>query len=142
MRSSSEYLGGFWLGSQQTETLWLLIIASSLALSACGTPPKAQPKSPPSSSNGQLELTLASGTYSCDQNVRIQVKRELRDGVNNRITIDWNGNSHQLERAPSYSGLPRFENMSSGLVWIDLPWKSLLLDGKTNKPIVNECGST
>ena len=142
MRSASNCLGGFWQGCQQNEILWLLIIASSLALSACGTSPKAQPKSAPSSSNGQLELTLASGTYSCDQNVRIQVKRELRDGVNNRIIVDWNGNSHHLERDPSYSGLPRFEDTSSGLVWIDLPWKSLLLDGKTNKPLVNECRST
>ena len=138
MRSASHYLGGFWQGSRREETLWLLIIAFSLALSACGTPPKAQP----SSSNSQLEFTLASGTYSCDQNVRIRVKRELRDGVNNRIIVDWNGNSHQLERDPSYSGLPRFEDASSGLVWIDLPWKGLLLNGKTNKPIVNECRPT
>lgn len=142
MRSASHYLGDFLQYSHWKEILWLLIIASSFALSGCGTPPKGQPKSPPSSSNGQLELTLASGTYRCDQNVRIQIKRELRDGVNNRIVVDWNGSSHRLERDPSYSGLPRFEDTSSGLVWIDLPWKSLLLDGKTNKPLVNECQST
>jgi len=106
MRSASNYLGGFWQGSRGEETPWLLIIASSLALSACGI----SPKSPPSSSNGQLELTLASGTYGCDQNERIQIKRELRDGVNNRIIVDWNGHSHLLERDPSYSGLPRFED--------------------------------
>jgi len=123
-----------------TPTSWLVIVASSLALSACGTPPpKAQPKTPPSSRNGQLELPLASGTYRCDQNVHIKLKREFREGVNDRITIDWNSNSHRLERDPSHSGLPRFEDSSSGLVWIDLPWKSLLLDGKTNMPLVNEC---
>jgi len=125
-----------------TSTSWLVIVASSLALSACGTPPKAQPKTPPSSKNGQLELRLASGTYKCDQYVHIQVKREFREGVNNRIIVDWKSKSYRLERDLSYSGLPRFEDSSSGLVWIDLPWKSLLLDGKTNKPLVNECQPT
>lgn len=125
-----------------THSLLLVIIASALAMSACGTPPKAPPKTPPSSRNGQLELTLASGTYRCDQNVRIQVNRELREGVNNLIIVDWNSNSYRLERDPSYSGLPRFEDSSSGLVWIDLPWKSLLLDGKTNKPLINDCRPT
>lgn len=125
-----------------THSLWLVIVASSLALSACGTLPKDESKTASSSRNGQLELTLASGTYRCEQNVRIQVRRELLAGVNSRIDIDWNGNLHRLERDPSYSGLPRFEDAASGLVWIDLPWKSLLLDGKTNKPLVNECRPT
>ncbi len=125
-----------------THSSWVVIFASFLALSACGTLPKAQPKTPPASRNGQLELTLAGGAYKCDQNVRIQVTRELLGGVNNRIIIDWNGSSYRLERNLSYSGLPRFEDPSSGLVWIDLPWKSLLLDGKTNKPLVNECQPT
>ncbi|UCV08982.1 hypothetical protein [Dechloromonas denitrificans] len=125
-----------------THYLWPVIVASSLALSACGTVPNGESKTPSSSRTGQLELALASGTYRCEQNVRIQVRRELLAGVNSRIDIDWNGNSHRLERDPSYSGLPRFADAASGLVWIDLPWKSLLLDGKTNKPLVNECRPT
>lgn len=119
-----------------------MVFVTALALSACGTSPKVQYRSLTLSGNSQLELKLASGTYKCDQNLRILVKRELRDGVNNRIVVDWKGISHQLERDPSYSGLPRFEDASSGLVWIDLPWKSLLLDGKTNTPLVNECRSS
>lgn len=142
MRSSSQYPSTYREDRRPREAIWLMVFVTALALSGCGTSPKTQSKSSPSSSNGQLELKLASGTYKCDQNVRILVKRELRDGVNNRIVVDWNGSSHQLERDPSYSGLPRFEDASSGLVWIDLPWKSLLLDGKTNTPLVNECRST
>ena len=111
------------------------LIAVSLALSACET----QPKPPPTQRNAQLELKLASGNYRCEQGLRVQVEREIRDRVNYRINIGWNGNNYRLERDFSYSGLPRFEDTSSGLVWIDLPWKSLLLDGKTNKPLANEC---
>jgi hypothetical protein len=113
----------------------LALVALSLVLAACESPPKV----PPSSQNAQLELKLANGTYNCEHKVRIQVEREIRDRVNYRITIGWNGSKYRLERDPSYSGLPRFEDSASGLVWIDMPWKSLLLDGKTNKPLVNEC---
>lgn len=113
----------------------LVLIVLSLTLSACET----QPKAPPSQRNAQLELKLASGNYRCEQGLRVQVDREIRDRVNYRINIGWNGNSYRLERDFSYSGLPRFEDATSGLVWIDLPWKGLLLDGKTNKPLANEC---
>lgn len=113
----------------------LALVVFSLALAACESAPKA----PPSAQNPQLELKLANGAYHCEHKVRIQVEREIRDRVNRRITIVWNGNRYRLERDPSYSGLPRFEDSASGLVWIDLPWKGMLLDGKTSKPLVNEC---
>ena len=118
-----------------THSSLLALAALSLVLAACESPPKV----PPSSHNPQLELKLANGTYNCEHKVRIQVEREIRDRVNYRITIGWNGGRYRLERDPSYSGLPRFEDSANGLVWIDMPWKSLLLDGKTNKPLVNEC---
>ena len=111
------------------------LVAFCLALSACGTPPKP----PPSSQTAQLELRLSSGSYRCEHKVRVLVDREIRDRVTYRVIIGWNGNSYRLERDPSSSGLPRFEDSSSGLVWIDLPWKGLLLDGKSNKPLANEC---
>lgn len=123
------------------------LAALSLALSACGTQTKVPPIAPPpvaqssSSGNGQLEFALASGTYGCEHGVRLKVERDVRDHVNYRVRVAWNGTSYRLERDPSYSGLPRFEDAASGLVWIDLPWKSLLLDGKTNKPLANECRS-
>ena len=112
------------------------LLALTLALAACETPPKAPP---PAQKNAQLELKLASDTYRCEQGLRVQVGREIRDRVNTRINLVWNGNSYRLERDFSYSGLPRFEDTSSGLVWIDLPWKGMLLDGKTSKPLANEC---
>lgn len=104
-------------------------------MAACTTPAKP----PPAAATSQLELRLGSGQYKCENNVRVQVERESRDRVTYRIKLGWDGNSYRLERDPSYSGLPRFEDSASGLVWIDLPWKGLLLDGKSNKPLANEC---
>ncbi|HJW03992.1 MAG TPA: hypothetical protein VJ548_11960 [Azospira sp.] len=113
----------------------LAVAASALALSSCGTAPKA----PPVAAGGQLELALASGAYRCEGSVSIQVQREYQGRVNNRINVRWNGNSYRLERDPSYSGLPRFQDVANGLVWIDLPWKGVLLDSNSNTPLINEC---
>lgn len=113
----------------------LALVAFSVALTACGTPVKA----PPVSQSSQLELRLASGPYNCENRVRLQIEREIRDRATYRIRLVWNGNGYRLDRDPSYSGLPRFEDSASGLVWIDLPWKGLLLDSKSNKPLANEC---
>lgn len=118
------------------------LAALTLSLTACVAPPTATPTASPahqSTTSGQLELKLASGSYRCEDGIRVQVDREIHDQVNHRIKIAWNGTSYRLERDPSYSGLPRFADSASGLVWIDLPWKSVLLDGRTNKPLANEC---
>ena len=111
------------------------LIVTTLVLAACTTPAKA----PPTPRNAQLELKLASGNYRCEQGLRVQVERETRNQVNYRINIVWNGSGYRLERDYSYSGLPRFEDKASGLVWIDLPWKGMLLDGANGKPLANEC---
>ncbi len=111
------------------------LIAATLALSACETPPKP----PPAARNAQLEMKLASGNYRCEQGLRVKVERETRNQVNYRINIVWNSSNYRLERDYSYSGLPRFEDKANGLVWIDLPWKGMLLDGTNGKPLANEC---
>lgn len=111
-----------------------------LVFSGCSTAPSgATAKAPPGSKNSQLEFALKSGSYLCEQKVRINIEREMRQGTNRAVTIAWNGSNHRLERNTSSSGLPRFEEASGGLVWIDLPWKGLLLDGKTSAPLANEC---
>lgn len=113
-----------------------LSLSLSLILAACGTAPPA----PPAAQSGQqLEFKLASGTYNCENQVRVRIDREISNQVNSGINLNWNGGSYRLVRDASSSGLPRFEDRASGLVWIDLPWKSLLLDGKTNTPLINEC---
>lgn len=91
----------------------------------------------PAHVNGQLNFDLASGLYTCDMGLSVTVSRQAADG--RQIDIGWNGGQYRLDRDESFSGLPRFEDVSSGLVWIDLPWKGVLLDGKTHKPLANEC---
>lgn len=123
------------------------LLPALLALAACSTAPPTPSATtgtepgildtPASIETQQLEFELASGTYRCDMGQRVDVQRSTGDpGL---IQIGWSGKRFQLARNPSHSGLPRFEDDRSGLVWIDLPWKSILLDRDTNKPLASDC---
>ena len=116
-------------------------LAVTFLVSACAVQPPVvvEPDSGISSQTGQFEFALPSGDYRCEQGIRLALRREVQGKINHRVQLDWKGRHYQLERDPSYSGLPRFEDVASGLVWIDLPWKGLLLDGRTQSPLANEC---
>jgi hypothetical protein len=118
----------------------LFAAGMALGLSACALqPPAVATGGGVTQQSGQFEFPLPSGDYRCERGEHMQLQREMANAVNHRIQLAWNGGHYQLERDPSYSGLPRFEDAASGLVWIDLPWKGLLLDGRTQKPLANEC---
>ena len=85
----------------------------------------------------QLKFKLASGTYRCELGKKVEIQRDARNP--DVIRVSWQGKRHTLQRYDSTSGLPRYEDRQNGLVWIDLPWKSVLMDSKTGSPIANEC---
>lgn len=85
----------------------------------------------------QLSFRLGSGLYRCELDQTVDVQRATeRPG---QIEIGWQGNRHTLQREASASGLPRYEDRRMGLLWIDLPWKSVLMDTNTGRPLASEC---
>ena len=117
-----------------------LLASLALLISACSLqPPVVEQDDGISSQHGQFHFVLPSGEYHCDQGLQLGMQREMQGKVNHRLQLDWKGRRYQLERDFSESGLPRFEDAASGLVWIDLPWKGLLLDGRTHAPLANDC---
>lgn len=98
---------------------------------------EAQPKEIAAS---PLDFKLASGTFSCEAGLRVDVARN--PATPDQMHINWQGRSYALARDSSASGLPRYEEARGGLVWIDLPWKGVLLDGRTHKPLASECMPT
>lgn len=85
----------------------------------------------------QLKFDLASGTYRCELGRKVEIQRDARNA--NLIRIDWQSSHYTLQRYDSTSGLPRYEDRRNGLLWIDLPWKSVLMDVNSGKPLANEC---
>ncbi|HJV28720.1 MAG TPA: hypothetical protein VJ673_23780 [Aromatoleum sp.] len=132
----------------------LTLIATGAMVAACSTPSTTAtrteteptpsvlgvPETTPPPLAGQLDFKLASGVYSCDMGQRINIVRPAGEAI--AIEIGWTGRRYQLARNISSSGLPRYEDKISGLVWIDLPWKGMLLDAKTNKPLASDCTTT
>jgi len=122
------------------KTRRLLLMMLPALLTACQTarvPEQTVVEAPPPGQPQQMQFALASGAYHCNAGEVVRVTRHRDDG--NRISVSWRGRSHNLERNPSASGLPRYEHPSSAFVWIDLPWKSYLLDQQSGKPLASEC---
>lgn len=111
----------------------LVALSAMAALVACSSPaPSTAPKG-----SGQLHMKLASGLYRCDQGIEIAIERSASNP--RQIALDWQGQRYALDRNNSASGLPRYEHRASGLVWIDLPWKGMLLDSGSGRPLASEC---
>jgi hypothetical protein len=49
---------------------------------------------------------------------------------------------YKLSRVATTTGAQRFENEKSGLVWIDIPAKGMLLDSHHGHQLANECKTT
>jgi len=118
-----------------------LAVATGLAVAvaACTSPahPLAESSNRGAGGNGQLDLKLVSGRYHCELGIEVGIERDARNP--SLLQIDWKGRRFAMDRNASYSGLPRYEHRASGLVWIDLPWKGILLDSRTGRPLASEC---
>ena len=111
-----------------------------MLLAACTTTPPQPSAATAARQQGarsQLKLNLASGVYRCEENQRIEIERDPRRA--DVLTINWQGHRRTLQRYDSESGLPRYEDRENGLLWIDLPWKSVLMDLRSERPLANEC---
>jgi hypothetical protein len=119
------------------ETVALSILAAMVAACATTESPSAAATRQDGKGQKQLKFQLASGVYRCESDQRVEVERDSRNA--DVIQLSWQGNRHTLQRYDSKSGLPRYEDRQNGLLWIDLPWKSVLMDVNSGRPLANEC---
>ncbi len=131
----------------QNRLMILVLSAQCVLLTACATATKPLPETAAVRQNDvknrqqkQLDFRLASGVYRCDLGQKIEIQRDAHNA--SRIDLDWQGNRYTLLRHDSTSGLPRYEDRTNGLLWIDLPWKSILIDSNSERPLANECKAT
>ncbi len=77
------------------------------------------------------------GVYRCELNRTVNVRHveeDLRTAV-----IHWNKRDYTLRAVSTHSGALRYEDLASGLVWIVITGKSMLLDTKLGRQLANEC---
>lgn len=75
--------------------------------------------------------------FSCEMNNKVTVYRNLMD--DSYIVLRWQNHLRRLEKVGTTTGAHRYESAKSGLVWIGIPSKGILLDSKQNRQLANEC---
>ena len=80
-----------------------------------------------------------SAVYACENTSAVRVTR-TDDAAQPHLKVSWMGREYTMLRENGQgSGLPRFSDHANGLTWVDLPWKGVLLNSRTEKPILSDC---
>ncbi len=82
-------------------------------------------------------LTLTKGIYKCELNRQVDVTDIAPD--KSTATIKWGKRGYVLRAVPARTGALRYEDVESGLTWLVIVGKSMLLDTKNGKQLANEC---
>ncbi|AIY43208.1 putative signal peptide protein [Collimonas arenae] len=122
-----------------------LHIASALTLTAllaaCGSSvPLVDTKPEPTLPNLlKLEPTpaanLLTGNFFCELGNKVS----LASGTDGAVSLSWKGRSYPMTAVSTTTGAVRLEDKASGLVWIQIPAKSMLLNSKLGQQLANEC---
>ena len=75
--------------------------------------------------------------YQCELGATLTIFRNTED--NNYIALRYQKLITRMKRVGTTTGANRFENKKSGLVWIGIPAKGILLDAKQGRQLANEC---
>jgi hypothetical protein len=82
---------------------------------------------------------LQATAFDCELGNKLTIYSRADD--DQQIDLRWNKRLHHMTRIPTTTGAHRFENVQSGLVWIGIPAKGMLLDSKKGQQLANECRS-
>jgi len=99
--------------------------------------PQSTSALPPSRPLPKVDHKKHAGNYHCDHGRSIRIADV--PGQADVILLTWQGTQHRLERVHSNSGAERFEELATGLVWILIPGKAMLLSTNQGRALANEC---
>lgn len=96
---------------------------------------------PPISAQGTQADTLhpVPTDYTCEFGINFTIYK--MDSDDSHMFVRWESRIHRLDKVMTTTGARRFENDVSGLTWISLPTKVILLDSKLHRQLANECKS-
>jgi hypothetical protein len=76
------------------------------------------------------------GPYQCEHAEKVQLRP---DTVSEQVELQWKNQRWKMRRIDSHSGAMRLEDPSGRMVWIQLGNKSMLLDQRLGKRLLDEC---
>ena len=76
------------------------------------------------------------GAYQCEHAEKVQLRP---DTVSDQVELQWKTQRWKMRRIDSRSGAMRLEDASGRMVWIQLGHKSMLLDQRLGKRLLDEC---
>lgn len=80
---------------------------------------------------------VQAGLYRCHQSAQIIVKNIAPDFGS--IVVQFKGKDHLLFAVDTATGAVRYQDQRSGMTWIKIPSKSMLLDSKLGRQLANDC---
>lgn len=75
--------------------------------------------------------------WHCEMGRSLKIYK--KDADVNHIAILWQNRLNPMTRVATSTGADRFEDKKTGLLWIDIPAKGMLLDTKNGSQLANEC---
>lgn len=82
-------------------------------------------------------LVISKGLYKCELNRQVNITDVAPDS--STATIQWGRRGYVLHAVPARTGALRYEDVDSGLTWLVVVGKSMLLDTKLGRQLANEC---
>ena len=117
-----------------SHTLIRCAIPLAIALSAAGARASQEPAN---HADHHPSLRLTTGVFRCDLNRRVEV-RQVADDRRSAI-VYWERRNYTMHLVATQTGALRLEDKASGLTWITIPGKSMLLDTKQGRQLANDC---
>lgn len=82
-------------------------------------------------------LALKAGTYHCELNQSVQFHKVSDD--RKTAMLMWGKKEYAMKAVDTSTGAVRYEDKASGLVWLMVANKSMLLNQKQGQRLADEC---
>ena len=100
-------------------------VLSALALASFAMPAAAQ------------GVALSAGTYRCELNQNVQFEKVSAD--RKTAVLKWGKKNYAMKAVDTATGAIRYEDKASGMVWLMVANKSMLLNQKHGQRLADEC---
>ena len=112
------------------------VLAAALLI-ASGATHAAAPQSGPAPGLNPYRIPFKSGAYRCELGRSVHVRQVSSD--QRTAVLQWERRDYTLHAVNARSGALRYEDAESGLVWIVIHGKSMLLDSKAGQRLADAC---